>query len=230
MKMRRLTVSLDALPELRDATSNTELDVAAAAMLAELAGVDAVRLGVNDDLGPVCEDDLREVRRVVRRFELRMPPSQALLKVALETRPDRVLLATEGPLDLRVRAVPLAPVIRALDEADIPVWAVVSPDLESVKIAHAEGVSGVEFYTGGIVDLPGAERASAFVGLGDSVRLASKLRLGVGLGGALGFGTVRDALDAAPATEWVAVGRAAVARALLVGLDRALRDLRALLA
>jgi len=228
--MRRLSVSLDAVPALREATASTDLDAAASATLAELSGVDAIRLGINDDLKPVGEEDLRDVRRAVRRFDLRMPPSQALLKIALETRPNRVLLSTDGALDLRVRAVPLAPVVRALDEAGIPVWAVVSPDLESVKIAHAEGVSGVEVYTGAIVDLPNTERAAALEALGDSVRLASKLRLGVGIGGALGFATIRETLDAAPATEWVAVGRAAVARSLLVGLDRALRDLRALIA
>jgi pyridoxine 5-phosphate synthase len=228
--MRRLSISLDSLPSLRDVTASADLDVAAAATLAELSGIDAIRLGINDDLKPVSEEDLREVRRAVRRFDLRMPPSQALLKIALETRPDRVLLATDGPLDLRVRAVPLAPVVRALHEAGIPVWAVVSPDLESVKIAHAEGVSGVEVSTEAIVDLPHAERASALEALGDSVRLGSKLRLGVGLGGALGFATIREALDAAPAAEWVAIGRAAVARSVLVGLDRALRDLRALVA
>jgi pyridoxine 5'-phosphate synthase PdxJ len=62
------------------------------------------------------------------------------------------------------------------------------------------------------------------------VRLASKLRLGVGLGGGLGFATIREALDAAPAAEWVAIGRAAVARAVRVGLDPARRDLRARIA
>ena len=49
------------------------------------------------------------------------------------------------------------------------------------------------------------------------------------MGGALGFATIREVLDAAPAAEWVAIGRAAVARSVLVGLDRALRDLRALI-
>jgi pyridoxine 5'-phosphate synthase PdxJ len=57
------------------------------------------------------------------------------------------------------------------------------------------------------------------------VRLAAKLRLGIGLGGGLGFGSIPDVLAEAPAAESVAVGRAALSRALLVGLDRALRDL-----
>ena len=224
--MRSLTLSLDALPALRDAVAWPHAELAATATLAELAGVDAVRLSVTEDLKPVREEDLLETRRAARRLELRMPPSQALLKVALETRPDRVLLAAGGPLDLRVRAVPLGPVIRALDEAGVPTWAVISPDLESVKIAHAEGAVGVELFTGSIVDLPGPERAAALERLGDAARLASKLRLPVGLGGALGFRDLAEVIAAAPSAGWITVGRAALSRALLTGLDRALRDLR----
>ena len=90
---RRLVIALDGLACLRDATASPDVDLAAAATLAELAGVDGVRLGVGEDLKPVREEDLAEARRAVRRLELRMPPAQGLLRVALGTRPDRVLLA-----------------------------------------------------------------------------------------------------------------------------------------
>ena len=94
--MRSLTLALDALPSLREATAAGDVDVAAAATLADLAGVDAVRLSVNEDLKPVREEDVRETRRAARRLELRMPPRSSLLKVALEARPDGVVLAAEG--------------------------------------------------------------------------------------------------------------------------------------
>jgi pyridoxine 5-phosphate synthase len=236
--LRRLTLALDSLPRLREATGSSELDIAAAAMLAELAGADAIRLGVGEELRPVREVDVRDARRSARELELRMPPSQSLLKVALEARPDRVALASEArdgrqpssPLDLRVRALPLGPIVRALGEAGIAAWAVVAPDLEAVKIAHAEGVRGVELFTGALVDLPAAERQAQIEKLADAVRLAAKLRLGIGLGGGLGFRVLRELLEAAPAVERVAIGRAAIARALLVGLDRSIRDLKAQLA
>lgn len=234
--MRRLTLALDGLPSLREATAAADVDLAAAATLAELAGVDAVRLGVNEDLKPVREEDVFEARRAARRLELRMPPSPGLVKVALEGRPDRVLLAAEGrdgsapsaPLDLRGRSAALEPVVRALAEAGIPTAALVSPDLEAVKRLHAESISAVEFYTGAIVDLPTAERREALERLSDAVRLAAKLGLDIGIGGGLSFRTLPEVLAACPAVESVAVGRAALARAVLVGLDRALRDLKAL--
>jgi pyridoxine 5-phosphate synthase len=234
--VRRLTIALDGLSSLREVTASGEVNLTAAATLAELAGVEAIRLGVNEDLRPVREEDVREVRRASRGLELRMPPHQGLSKVALEGRPDRVVLAAEGrspgapagPLDLRGRGVALEPVVRALAEAGIPAVAVIAPDLEAVKRVHGEGVPEVELYTGSIVDLPPAERRVELDRLGDAVRLASKLRLRIGLGGGLSYRSLPEVLEASPAAEWVSVGRAALARALLVGLDRALRDLRAL--
>jgi pyridoxine 5-phosphate synthase len=234
---RSFVLELDALTCLREATAMSDVDLAAATALAELAGVDAVRVGVNPELVPVREDDVRDVRHAAHQFELRMSPADNLLKVALETRPDRVLLAADSrnglpsaaPLDLRGVAG-LGPILRALADAGIVVNALVAPDLESVKLAHAEGLSGVEFFTGGIVDLPHRERKVELEKLSDAVRLASKLQLGIGLVGGLGYRSLREVIETVPAVQRVALGRAAVARAVLVGLDRALRDLRVLLA
>ncbi|HBZ68537.1 MAG TPA: hypothetical protein DEP35_01785 [Deltaproteobacteria bacterium] len=122
------------------------------------------------------------------------------------------------------------PLLRALREAGIPTTAIVVPELEAVKAAHAAGIAGVELYTGGIVDLPPGERAAAAERLGDAGRLAAKLRLGLVLGGGLGYSTLPELLGAVAAAERVCVGRACLARAGLVGLDRAVRDLRALVA
>lgn len=234
--MRRLVLALDALPALRDATASRELDLSAAATLAELAGADGVRLSVSEDLRPVTARDVLEARRTARGLELRMPASAGLVKLALEARPDRVVLSVAGsggapvPLDLRARGAQLAPAVRALREAGLPVAALIAPELDAVKMAHAESVSGVEFFTGALVDLPPAERGAELTGLGDAVRLAAKLRLGISLAGGLGYRSLHEVLEAAPAAERVVVGRALMARALLVGLDTAVRDLRTRLA
>ena len=230
-----MVLVLDALMGLREADHSGDFGLAAAVTLAELAGVDAVRLGIDDELRPVAERDVLNARRAARRFALRMTASPGLLKVALEARPDRVLLAASardggwagGPLNLRIGAQSLTPVIHGLQEAGIPVSLRVPPKLDAVKAAHEERATGVELHTAGILDLPEAERKAELESLADAVRLAAKLRLRIAIGGGLGYATVSELLDGVPATECVAVGRAAISRALLVGMDRAIRDLRA---
>jgi pyridoxine 5-phosphate synthase len=228
-----LILVLDALVALREAIHGDAVDLAAAATLAELAGVDGIRLGVDDQPTADDERELLDARRAARFLELRMGASPGLLKVALEVRPDRVLLTgsgwSGGVLDLRTQSAPLTPVMRGLEEAGIPVSFRVAPKLEAVKAAHGEGATGVELFTGSILDLPAAERMVEFETLGDAVRLAAKLRLRIGIGGGLGYRALPELLDRVAAAECIAVGRAAVARAFLVGMDRALRDLLAVI-
>jgi pyridoxine 5-phosphate synthase len=233
--MRGLVASLDTTAALRDAGGREEPRLAAVAMAAEMAGADGVRLGVGEALRPVRESDLHEVRRIARELELRLAPAPSLLKLALEVRPDRVLLAAEplrgaleaGPLDHAALRGPVVAAVRALREAGIPGWARVAPDLEAVKGARGADVAGVELWTRALVDLPESERALALERFGDAARLAAKLRLAVRAGGALDARRLRAVIAAAPVVEGVAVGRELAARALLVGIDRALRDLRA---
>ena len=232
--MRLLTLSLDALAALRDATEGNQPDLAAAATLAELVGADFVRLGVAEEMRPVREADVRAVRGAAAALELRMAPVPALVKVALETQPERLLLASEGrkgrvtsgPLDFRAWGAALPSVVRTLHEAGLQVAVLVSPDLESVKAAHAADLSAVEFFTGALIDLPEAERRADLERLTDATRLAAKLRLSVGIGGGLGMRDLATVLDAAPVVRRVAVGRSLISRAILVGLDRAVRDFR----
>jgi len=236
--VRQLTLSLDALAALRDATEGTQPELATAAMLAELVGADCVRLGLAEEMRPVREQDVRAVRQAAATLELRMAPVPALVKVALEAQPQRILLASEGrkgrvtasPLDFRAWGTALPPVVRTLREAGHQVAVLVSPELESVKAAHAADLAAVEFFTGGLVDLPDPERQAELERLADATRLAAKLRLSVGIGGGLGMRDLGGVLGAAPAIQRVAVGRSLISRAILVGLDRAVRDFRGRLA
>jgi pyridoxine 5-phosphate synthase len=232
--MRALVAALDAVAALRDAGGREEPRLALFAMAAELAGADGVRVGATESLRPVHDGDMHDLRRAARQLELRMAPTPSLLKLALEVRPDRVILAGEPPrtaleappLDGPALRAQAATAVRALGEAGIPVWARIAPDLETVKAARGAEVAGVEFSTVGVVDLPDAERTQALERLADAARLASKLRLPVAAGGALDGRRLRALVAAVPLLESVAVGRELVARSLLLGVDRALRDLR----
>jgi pyridoxine 5-phosphate synthase len=137
---------------------------------------------------------------------------------------------TSGPLDFRAWGTALPPAVRTLREAGHQVAVLVSPELEAVKSAHAADLAAVEFFTGGLVDLPDPERKAGLERLTDATRLAAKLRLSVGIGGGLGMRDLGSVLGAAPAIQRVAVGRSLISRAILVGLDRAVRDFRGRLA
>lgn len=230
--MRRLSVVLDAVAALREASGAEALPLAACAALAESAGADAVRLGLAETLRPVREADVRAVGAVVRGLELRMAPSPALLKIALDARPERVILAGEPapgrvetePLEPGTTARELAAAVRTLGEAGIATRACVTPELEAVKRAHGAGLEGVELFTGRCLDLPPDEREAAWERVADAARLAAKLRLRVGLGGGLERRSLPALLEHVPVVERVALGRDLVGAALVMGLERAVRD------
>jgi len=231
---RRLVVGLDAAADLREAAGTAGFDLPRLASLADLAGAAGVRLTLCEELHPVSEADLRDTARVTRGLELRMPPIPALVKSALEARPERVLLASaprdgrrSAPLEFSAWGDAVSPVVRTLEEAGIEVAVSVGPDLDAVKGAHAVDAGAVEFYTGALVDLPPRERAEALTALGDAARFAAKLGMRVGVGGRLDERQLPAVLAAAPIADRVVVGRAWVGRSLLLGVDRTTRDLRA---
>jgi pyridoxine 5-phosphate synthase len=234
MQNTQIVLSLDSWPALRDFASDDRSELGAAAALAELAGVDALRLSINEDLAPVREADVAELRRAARCFELRMPISQNLLKIPLEARPDRVVLVGQrheangsaSPVDARVAGAALGVVLRSLEEAGIAASVRVTPEVDAIRAVHAQGIADVELFTGYLVDLPEAERRGALVKLGDTARLASKLRLGISVAGGLDERNMAEVLEAAPSVERVVIGSGLARRASLVGLDRALRDFR----
>ena len=234
--MRRLSLSLDALPALRESTGGAHIDLSAASSLAELAGVDALRLGLEEALRPVDETDAHSLRRSAHALEIRMPPAAALLKTALDVRPDAVFLSAEAwegtiagrPLEPRNAPSGLASVIRSLEEAGIVVGMVVAPTLDAVREVHRLGLSSVELYTGSTVDLPASERRPRLEELADAAKLAAKLRMTVSVGGGLDYRSVTEILRASASIQGVSIGRALIARALLVGIDRAARDFIAL--
>ena len=193
MQKTQIVLSLDSWAVLRDFASSGRSGLGASAALAELAGVDALRLSINEDLAPVREADVAELRRAARCFELRMPLSQHLLKIPLEARPDRVVLVGEHheangsapPVDARVAGAALGVVLRSLEEAGIAASVRIAPEVDAIRAVHSQGVADVELFTGYLVDLPEAERRGALVMLGDTARLASKLRLGISVAGGL---------------------------------------------
>ena len=232
--MTILFAGLDHIAGLRQAGGGRDPDPTVAAALAELAGAGGISVSFGRDRAGVQERDLRLLREVSRTaVNVCLPPREEFVKLALDVRPDVVTLIPEGGegpagergLDVEDRRSELAPVIQTLRAAGIGVSVLVDPVPAQVKAAHRVGVDAVWLFTGGLSwagDL--AVRVAEFEGLVNAAKVGHKLRLAVHAGGGLGYqsvGSVSHVLE----IEAVHVGHSLVARASLVGMAEAVREL-----
>jgi pyridoxine 5-phosphate synthase len=234
VRERRLVIGLEPIAELRDRSGGWEPDPVAAATLAMLAGADGVSLALRPDGGRAQERDARLLRETQpRSFGLEIAGHTTLVRLALEVRADWVVVSERSPdarrgsgVDLMAQTAALGEVVRALEEAKIATHVCVAPDFEQLKTAHRVGASGVRLDTTRYAASP-ARDAAELQRLADAARLAHKLGLEVSAGGGLDYESARGLAGQAD-LRTLELGRAVAARAVLVGLERAVREMRAL--
>ena len=235
MSRRRLVVNVDHVATVRQARRGVEPDPVAAATLAMLGGADGIVVHLREDRRHIQDRDVRLLRQVVHEsFCLEMAPTQEMLKVALDVRPDSVTLVperreeltTEGGLDLIGQLGEVGEVVRTLEESEIRSCIFVDPDLDQIKAAHRIGARAVEIHTGRYADA-GPSRPEELRRVCDGVRLAGKLKLEVGIGHGLDYRNVGQFLEVDHIEEF-SIGHAIVSRATLVGMERAVFEMRSL--
>jgi pyridoxine 5-phosphate synthase len=235
--MTSLFVRLDPITLLRQ-PGGLDPEPAVAASLAELAGADGVSATGGREAGRVQERDLRLLREVVRGvLNVCLPPADEQVKLALALRPDMVTFvpeAREGQepargLDIEDRRGELAPWVQALHGGGVHVAALVDPAPPQVKAAQRLGIGTVLLHTGRLVWAgSAAARASEYEALLNAAKVAHRLGLVVHAGGGLGYQSVRPVAEVEEVAA-VHVGHALAARALLVGMAEAVRELLRLL-
>jgi len=228
--MPSLAVNVDHVATLREAR-NIEAIV-------ELAGADGVVVHLRQDRRHIQDRDVRLLRETIKtKLILEMAASSEMVAIAVETKPDLVTfvpekreeLTTEGGLDLHLHKDIVADAIQSLQEAEIPVSIFVDPDLDQIKLAHRINANFVEIHTGTFCDAyKQKERSEAFDKIVNSAKLAHKLKLGVNAGHGLGYQTVKAFKGLSEIDEF-SIGHSIIARAVLVGLDQAVRDMIALI-
>ncbi len=234
----RLGVNVDHVATIRQARKATYPDPVTAAALAELAGAEQITIHLREDRRHIQERDLRVLRATVSTLlNLEMAAIPEMVKIAYETKPDLVTLVperreeltTEGGLDLTVQRETILKVIKSLRDAEITTSVFIAPDVDQIKAAHRAGAERVELHTGryaGSATLE--ERKEAVARLVDAAKFATKLGLGCAAGHGLDYDNVR-AIAQVPEIDELNIGHAIVARAVLVGFDRAVRDMLAIL-
>jgi pyridoxine 5-phosphate synthase len=234
----RLGVNVDHVATLRQARRGKYPDPVAAAALAELGGADQITLHVREDRRHVNDRDLEILRKTVNgTLNLEMAAVQAMLDLALQHRPDtatlvperREELTTEGGLDVGAHREEIKRVTRGLRDAGVEVSLFIDPDPEQIKASHRVDAQAVELHIGGYCEARlGRDRNRELARLIEAAKAAAKLGLRVAAGHGLDYWNVRPVAEIEEITE-LNIGYAIVCRAVLIGMERAVREMKDLI-
>jgi len=234
----RLSVNVDHFATLREARRAKEPEPALVALLAEQAGAAGITAHLRGDRRHIKERDLRIIREVIKtKLTLEMAATADLKKAALEIGPDVVCLVPEKPeeltttggLDVAANRKSLAPFIKELEKADIRPSIFVDPDVRQIEACAALGVPQIEIHTGIYADLkPGKDRDRALAGVVKAAEFGHKRGIEVTAGHGLDYHNVSP-IVAIPIITELSIGFSIVARAAVVGVSRAVREMVALL-
>jgi pyridoxine 5-phosphate synthase len=233
----KLGVNIDHVATVRQARGVAEPDPVTAAALAELAGADGITVHLREDRRHINDRDVELLRRTVgTRLNLEMAATDEMVGIALKLLPDCVTLVpekreeltTEGGLDVIRYRSSLKDPVELLRQGGITVSLFVDPDLEQIKAARRLGADYIEIHTGAYCEAraPGSRRIELDK-IDNAVRAGRKLGLGVNAGHGLNYQNVREVV-ALGGIEEFNIGHSIVSRAVLVGMERAVREMAAL--
>jgi pyridoxine 5-phosphate synthase len=231
----RLHVNIDHVATLRNARGTTYPDPVTAAAICELAGADGITCHLREDRRHIRDEDVRRLRAsVTTLLNLEMAATEEMRAIAIALCPDVVTLVperreertTEGGLDVIGQESAVAPLTAELRRHGIRVSHFLAPDVTQIEAAIRMGVDQIELHTGVYCHARGEAREAVLLRLAAAARA---IRSG-GVAVAAGHGLTRaNVLDIArlPSLEELNIGHALVADAVMMGLDRAVRDMRA---
>ena len=231
-----LAVNIDHIATLREARRAREPEPLAAALAAEMAGARGITVHLRSDRRHIKERDLALLRQAIAtKLNVEMAVTDDMARMALLVRPDQVTLVperpqeltTEGGLDVVATASAVKDFTARMHEAGIRVSIFLDADGDQLRAAKAAGAEAVEINTGKYADTTaGVDRELSRIA--DCAALARRQGLEVLAGHGLNYTNVQ-AIAAIPEIVELNIGHSIVARAAIVGMDRAVRDMVSLL-
>jgi pyridoxine 5-phosphate synthase len=235
--MARVAINVDHVATVRQARLASEPDPVTAAALAELAGAHGIVVHLREDRRHIQDRDVEVLRRTVKtKLNLEMAATSEMMQVALRIKPDMVTLVpekrqeltTEGGLDVVMYEEALMEAVRTFHEASIGVSLFINADPKHIKTAHRLEVEYVELHTGTFAEAKTfVKRQEEFERILTAARMARKLGIGVHAGHGIDYQNVHW-LRSMSEIEEFSIGHAVIARAVLVGMERAVREMIAL--
>jgi pyridoxine 5-phosphate synthase len=233
--MIRLGVNIDHVATIRQARRATEPDPVAAAVLALLGGADGITVHLREDRRHIQDRDVRLLRQVVtNRLNLEMSVSEPIVAIACEVKPDeatlvperREELTTEGGLDVVKHQKAVGKAMQQLAQCEATVSLFIDPDTRQIEMAHVLGARAVEIQTARYSEArTPADRQRELDALRAATEIARQLGLQVHMGHGLNYENVW-AVAQMPGVEELNIGHSIISRAVLVGMERAVREMK----
>ena len=231
-KQQRLYINIDHVATLRQARRGVEPDPVEAAAACEAAGADGITAHLREDRRHIQDADVERLKKSVSTyFNLEMACVAEMLELARKLKPQQVTLVperreeitTEGGLDITSEPARIRNAIDALSDAGIRVSLFIDPTRTAVEQSKKLGVPAIELHTGSYSHRPKSD--ATIEALRDAARRGADLGLAVHAGHGL---TVRNVGPVAsiPEIEELNIGHSIISRAVFVGIDRAVKEMR----
>jgi len=232
-----LGVNIDHVATLRQARRARYPDPLYAALMAEEAGADSITLHLREDRRHIQDRDVAAMRGALQtRMNLEMAVTEEMIRIAQQFLPEdcclvpesRQEVTTEGGLDVFGQSARIGDAVQALGKSGIRVSLFIDPDPAQIEAAHRAGAPVIELHTGAYADSSGAARAREFERMLTAAKFAARLGLIVNAGHGLNYHNV-EPIAAIPEIVELNIGHAIVARSIVDGLAKAVRDMKELM-
>ena len=238
IKMAELAVNVDHVATLRQARGAKYPEPVLAALAAEISGADAIVVHLREDRRHIQERDVRLLSQTIKtRLILEMAGTTEMLGIALDIKPDTVTLVpekreeltTEGGLDVITHMEHIRQAVTTLKNAGIKACIFIDPDLDQIKMAHRIDADSIEIHTGAFCDAAiSYDREKEYTRIVDAAKIATRLNLGVHAGHGICYQSIKAFKGLSEITEY-SIGHAIISKAVMTGMDTAVRDMAQLI-
>ncbi len=235
--MTTLGVNIDHIANVRQARKTVEPDPVQFAFLAELGGADSITVHLREDRRHIQDRDVFLLKETIKtKLNLEMAATEEMLEVAKKIIPDYVTLVpekreevtTEGGLDVKSNEKYLKNFVKVLKESNIEVSAFIDPIGDQINYSREIGFDIIELHTGKYAELTGYEQHKELQRIIESAYEANDLGLVVNAGHGLNYHNVEKIASINNMNE-LNIGHSIVARALAVGLEKSVREMKSLI-
>jgi len=230
----RFTLNVDHVATLRNARGETQPDPVTTALIAEQAGVDGIVFHLREDRRHINERDVRLLRELVTtKLDFEMAAVPEIIKIACDVAPElatlvpekRQELTTEGGLNVIDNITLIRDTIKELNDADIAVSIFTEPDIPQIDASAEVGADFIEIHTGVFANaLTEEEQFDELERIRGAAKHAKKIGLGVNAGHGLNYQNIKIFRELEDIDE-VSIGHAIIARAVIVGVEEAVKEM-----